>query len=117
MPSSTAAATSSSISRVMRLVPDVAAAGFVLACCTGAAVTSGLGDSSAPIGDGEAVDGGVGESEGAGMMVTTAEGDGRRERLGDGAGFGGGLGLSAAGDRLGVGRGGMTPVGELDGAG
>jgi hypothetical protein len=96
------------------LVPDVAATGLAPVFCTGVALTSGLGDSSAPIGDGEAVDGTV-ESFGAGMTVTTGFGeDVRRTRVGEGdGGFGLGLGLSAAGDRLGVGSGGMTPVGEL----
>jgi hypothetical protein len=51
------------------------------------------------------------------MTVTTAEGDGRRDLLGDGAGggFGLGVGLGAV-ERLGVGSGGMTPLGELDGS-
>src|SRR3954469_20360053 len=114
MPSSTAAPSSSSMSRVVRLVPDVDAAEFVLSCCTGAVVTSGLGASRA-MGDGETVDRGVGESDGAGITVTTAEGEGRRDLLGDGeGGFGLGLGLGAA-ERLGVGSGGITLVGELDG--
>jgi hypothetical protein len=115
MPRRTAAASSSSISRVARLVPEVEAAGFVLACCTAAAVTSGLGDSSTPMGDGETVVTGWGESGGAGITVTTADGEGRRDLLGEGDGLGLGLGLGAA-DRVGVGRGGMTPVGELDGS-
>lgn len=114
MPSRTAAASSSSISRVVRLAPDDDAAGLVLSCAMAAAVTSGLGESSA-IGDGDTVERGVGESDGAGMTVTTAEGEGR-DRLGVGdAGRRLGLGLSAGADRLGVGSGGMTPVGELDG--
>jgi hypothetical protein len=103
------------MSRVARLVPDVEAAGLVLAWVTAAAVTSGLGDSRTPIGDGDAVDAGGGESDGAGITVTTAEGDDRRTRLGDGDGSAlrDGVGL-ALGD--GVGSGGMTPVGELDGS-
>src|SRR4051794_35960320 len=114
MPSRTAAPSSNSMSRVTRLVPELDAAAFVLSGCAAAAVTSGLGDSRAPIGDGDAVDDAAGESDGAGMTVTTAEGDGRRDRLGDGEGLGLGLGLAAA-DRLGDGSGGMIPVGELDG--
>jgi hypothetical protein len=45
----------------VRLVPDVAATAFEPPVATGVAVTSGLGESSAPIGDGEAVEGGAGE--------------------------------------------------------
>ena len=115
MPSKTAAAISSSTSRVIRLVLDVAAAGFVL-CVTGAAVTSGLGDSnSAPRGDGEVVATGRGESDGAGITVTTADGDDRRDLLGEGAG-GGGLGDGLAAVRLGDGSGGggITLDGELE---
>jgi hypothetical protein len=60
------------------------------------------------------VERGIGESDGAGITVTTADGEGRRDRLGEGAGgLGLGLGLAAA-ERLGVGSGGMMPVGELD---
>jgi hypothetical protein len=53
------------------------------------------------------------------MTVTTADGDAvRRARLGDGEGaLGLGLGDTTAGERLGVGSGGRTPVGELDGCG
>lgn len=102
------------MTRVVRLVPEVDAAGVVLRVTTGA-LASGLGDSSAPIGDGDAVDGARGESDGAGMTVTTADGDGRRDRLGEGAGLTGlALGLGAL-ERLGDGNGGMTLVGELEG--
>src|SRR3954447_23044960 len=100
MPSRTAAASSSSMNRVVRLVPDVDAADFVLSCCTALAVTSGLGAPRA-IGEGDSVDLGAGESDGAGITVTTADGDGRRDLLGDGeGGLGLGLGLGAA-ERLG----------------
>src|SRR4051812_49498685 len=116
MPSRTAAPSSSSMSRVTRLVPEVDAAAFVLSGRAAAAVTSGLGDSRAPIGDGDAVDEAAGESDGAGMTVTTADGDARRDRLGDGEGLGLGLGLGAA-DRVGDGSGGVIPGGGLGGAG
>jgi hypothetical protein len=116
MPRSTAAPSNSSMSLVIRLVPVDDAADFVLSCCTAAAVISGLGESRTSIGEGDAVDDGRGESDGAGITVTTAVGDGRRVLLAEGDGRGLGLGLSPAGDRLGEGSGGMTPVGELDGS-
>jgi hypothetical protein len=116
MPSNTAAPSSSSMSLVVRLVPGDADE-VELCVFTGAVVTSGLGEARASIGDGDAVDGGLGDSLGAGMTVTTGFGDGeRRARLGVGDGCAWvGLGLGAA-ERLGVGNGGITPVGELDGS-
>ena len=104
------------MSLVIRLVPPDAVVDDELLALTGVGDTSGLGDSRAPMGEGDAVDGGRGESDGAGMTVTTADGEDGRGRLGVGEGLGLGLGLADAG-RVGVGSGGMTPVGELDGAG
>lgn len=116
-PSRIAAASTSSISRVARLVPAPAAAGFALSRWMGAALNCELGGSRA-IGDGGTVDTGRGESEGAGMTVTTGVGDGCRVLLGDGVGgLGPGLGLSGADDLVGDGSGGMMPVGDGDGDG
>jgi hypothetical protein len=75
-----------------------------------------LGGSRAAIGDGDSVLSWLGATDGAGMIVTTADGDGvRRCCEGDGDGGGGGVGLAAA-VRVGVGSGGMTLLGELDAA-
>jgi hypothetical protein len=104
------------MSLVSRLAPDDDVDDVELCVFTGAVVTSGLGDASAPMGDGEAVEGVRGDSLGAGITVTTGFGEGvRRARLGVGEGWAWlGLALGWA-DRVGVGSGGSTPVGELDG--
>ena len=100
----------------MRLVPPEEDVDEEVCALTGVGDSSGLGDSSASMGDGDAVDGARGESDGAGITVTTAEGDGL-VLLGAGDGLALALGLCAGADRDGVGSGGMTPVGELDGSG
>jgi hypothetical protein len=76
---------------------------------------STLEGSRAPIAEGDSAGCSLGLKDGAGMTVTTADGDGvRRWRDGDGDGSGG-LGDSE-GEGFGDGNGGITLLGELDGA-
>lgn len=109
MPSSTAAASSSSTSLVSRSVLEVDAAFFVAAlAATAVGEGASVGDCSAPMGSGE--DGGAvaagGAVLGAGMTVTTARGEEvRRRRVGEGEGCAAAVGLALCGPAVLVGDG------------